>query len=1389
MSLIPPSEILAELSHADRVIAELKAVVGPYMNKAAFLSVVAATGLTAQDGRAWSAAKLNDSLQRLVLKRVLTVEGAIVPEWRAPLTLSLLARDGSAALLDAVRGASPKSWREQSRYQYWGSGSPASDTDLARAVRLMALANNGPEVERLIALAEAPVTREVYEPALAALLLEGCPADLGYVDALSPSLRDRVAAAQVELLVGLGQTDPSLDAMVEALADRDWDWATAPRLDSALLRLDLLAERPDGARLRLERVRQHDPVTALAAKATLTFLTEPAAASLPQFREALKQHRKAVGRRKITLPQEFAIFHLMALFAAGDASLHAEVSTLLDIMEETDFPMAMALAALLEVVTGRDDLAKERAGLFLSESTFPRRQYGRPREGPFRTAILTMALGVVDGSFAAEREVEDHAAIRRWGRNAPLAVRILAETHARRVKAPERWRSVLDQQGAGYPRAFLEIVPIRPSWERALERLHSVLAPPVQAKSDAAVQVRRLIFRFDAVSLDINAVEQTAKRGGWSAGRSVALKRLRERDAKLDYLTPEDQAPLSTIKVSNSYYVSEYEFDPVRGPLALIGHPRVFDAANPERQIELIAYPVELVVSEEGDQIRLDLSHRSAKAEVFVEPETPTRWRVIEVTPALVELGAILGPAGLTAPKAARERVIDLINMENPRLPVRSELAGAATAAAEGDGRPILQIAPDGGGFHIRAVVRPLGEAGPIYAPGIGSHSVLAPEGGAHRRINRDLKAETAALEAVAEACPALAPWRETDHDWRIGALDDALEVLQQLHAFAGALSLEWPQGAAIRPTRDVEAKAVSLNISSARDWFELTGQIRVDEDLVLDMADVLTRIAASRSRFVALDDGRYLALTEDLRRRLESFAAVTEAVKGGRRIGAAAAPAADDLLEAAGAVQADPRWTALIERMSSAQRFEPDLPAGLEAELRDYQLQGFKWLARLSRLGLGACLADDMGLGKTVQTIALLLNDMAKGPSLVIAPTSVCHNWMLEAQRFAPGLRVRILGAATDRAALIESLGPGDVLVASYGLLHTESDLLASRQFAVVVFDEAQNLKNAETRRAKASKLIKADFRLALSGTPVENRLEELWSLFDVVAPGLLGSREGFHRRFVAPVERGQGASARQALKTLVRPYLLRRTKAAVLQELPPRTEITLEIEPGPAERAFYEALRRQAVETLTGAEGAPGQKRMRILAEITRLRRAACHPALVDGETQLESAKLAAFLALVADLRANRHRALVFSQFTSHLDLVEAALRADGIAYVRLDGSTPAKARAQRVAAFQAGDGDLFLISLKAGGSGLNLTAADYVIHLDPWWNPAVEDQATDRAHRIGQTRPVTVYRLVVSDSIEEKILALHASKRALAADFLDGAESAGLLGEDELMALIRG
>jgi SNF2 family DNA or RNA helicase len=328
------------------------------------------------------------------------------------------------------------------------------------------------------------------------------------------------------------------------------------------------------------------------------------------------------------------------------------------------------------------------------------------------------------------------------------------------------------------------------------------------------------------------------------------------------------------------------------------------------------------------------------------------------------------------------------------------------------------------------------------------------------------------------------------------------------------------------------------------------------------------------------------------------------------------------------------------------------------------------------------------------------------------------------------------------------------------------------------------------QTKRSKAAMELKAEFRLITTGTPVENHLGELWTLFHFLNPGLLGSFKRFNENFAGPIERDQDTEARNRLRKLIRPFILRRLKNDVLQELPPKTEINLEVEMSGDELVLYEAQRIKALETISShdEEGA-GQQHLRILAEIMKLRRLCCNPALVLPDCNIASSKLKVFADTLEELLSNKHKALIFSQFVDHLKIIRQHLDSKGISYQYLDGSTPIKKRKDRINRFQNGEGDVFLISLKAGGAGLNLTAADYVIHMDPWWNPAVEDQASDRAHRIGQDRPVTVYRLVVKDSIEEQIVALHKEKRALADSLLEGTDSAGKVSAKELLGLLRG
>jgi len=436
------------------------------------------------------------------------------------------------------------------------------------------------------------------------------------------------------------------------------------------------------------------------------------------------------------------------------------------------------------------------------------------------------------------------------------------------------------------------------------------------------------------------------------------------------------------------------------------------------------------------------------------------------------------------------------------------------------------------------------------------------------------------------------------------------------------------------------------------------------------------------------------------------------------------------------------------------------------------------------------------MGLGKTLQALAVLLARAANGPALVVMPTSLIGNWRSEALRFAPALRVHAYGergSTSERAGVIAEMGRHDVLLVSYPMLQIDGEAFAGKLWATLVLDEAQAIKNAAAKRSQAVFALQATFRLAMSGTPIENRLGELWSVMRACNPGLLGTLPRFNERFANLIERQGDRNAQRTLKRLIAPFILRRTKAQVLADLPPRTELVLQVQGDDAEKARYEALRREALvagEKSLSGDGA-GQAHLNILAGLTRLRRAACDPRLVTPTLKRPGAKVTAFAELATELVANGHKALVFSQFVDFLALLREPLDAAGIAYQYLDGSTPAAERTRRVEAFQEGQGHLFLISLKAGGFGLNLTVADYVVIADPWWNPAAEDQASGRAHRIGQQRPVTVYRLVNAGTLEERILTLHQTKRELADSVLesDGQATATVPLARELLQLMRG
>jgi SNF2 family DNA or RNA helicase len=449
-------------------------------------------------------------------------------------------------------------------------------------------------------------------------------------------------------------------------------------------------------------------------------------------------------------------------------------------------------------------------------------------------------------------------------------------------------------------------------------------------------------------------------------------------------------------------------------------------------------------------------------------------------------------------------------------------------------------------------------------------------------------------------------------------------------------------------------------------------------------------------------------------------------------------------------------------------ERVEPmDPPTSFVGELRHYQRDGLGWLETLRRFGLGGCLADDMGLGKTVMVLALLdarrcaLAKSERLPSMVVVPRSLVFNWQEEARRFAPKLRiVDYTGPLRDASAI----GGGDLVLTTYGTLRRDAAALNGIEFDYAILDEAQAIKNAATASAKAARLLRARYRLALSGTPIENHLGELWSLFEFLNPGLLGSAKAFQR---ASSARTRDEANLGWLSRALRPFILRRTKEQVAPELPRRTEQTLVCELEGLQRKHYDELRAHYRQTLLAriARDGVNKSKMQILEALLRLRQAASHSGLIDpGRAHEPSAKFDVLIPRLLEVTDEGHKALVFSQFTSLLALLRPRLDAAGLTYEYLDGRT--RDRAARVQRFQSDPAcPLFLISLKAGGLGLNLTAAEYVFLLDPWWNPAVEAQAIDRAHRIGQSRHVFAYRLLARDTVEEKVAELQETKRELA------------------------
>ena len=907
---------------------------------------------------------------------------------------------------------------------------------------------------------------------------------------------------------------------------------------------------------------------------------------------------------------------------------------------------------------------------------------------------------------------------------------------------------------------------------RMTVRAASITVTPVLAGSRSAVPINDALGSFNMVSIDerplFRALARNTNRGQATTaelrGEDAAevLEMLSDRRVLLEPASME-------LRFANEALKPRIELDPVNGDTLRVRV--VFALESNKRRFALSSG----AWFEGTPGWQIDTTEGVARP--VSELVTPAWLQRLYRSPAMVQthedLPVLLGEyiplvaASLGAELPDLSSVADLVD-QKPRFELK----------ADGDlieARVRLYVRYEDQEFDVPPddIPSPLAVLPPKTGrgrPRVVRRDVGAEMSGVQALLNQNFEVSESGEELVASGDDAIAFWTqgigELPEEWDRFIPDDLVDV-----------------------TIREESVTAQMRVSSGVDWLNL--------DMAFTSGGAAVREEELRAclehgrRLVQLEDGTYAPVDpEKVGDVLTRMAEIYATAGMSEKLPLSQAGRVQDLLKMVENAKVSASAKTLFKKIENIDEI-PSVakPRTLKAELRPYQKDGYAWLVFLHELNSGGILADDMGLGKTVQTIALLL--WAKGKykrklNLVVAPTSVVPNWEREISKFAPSLKT-VVWQGPNRSQRAPDLEKADVMITSYALLRRDEELLQALDLRYVILDEAQHIKNPMSQTARSAKKLKSERRLALTGTPIENRLSELWSIFDFVSPGLLGQLKMFEERVARPIDRGDMETAHR-LRSTIKPFVMRRVKSDVAQDLPDKIEQEMIVPLAEEQAKLYKQILRQVRKSVLSEVEKKGisKSQIQILAALTRLRQVACDPRLMklpDTEFDADdSGKLGALREIIDEAIDGNHRVLVFSQFVTMLTYIREALDADGISYEYLDGST--KDRLDRVDRFNADPSvPVFLISLKAGGTGLNLTGADTVVHFDPWWNPAVEDQATDRAHRIGQTKNVNVYKLIAAGTVEEKILELSAKKRALVSNVLstEGSPLKGLTKAD--------
>ena len=937
--------------------------------------------------------------------------------------------------------------------------------------------------------------------------------------------------------------------------------------------------------------------------------------------------------------------------------------------------------------------------------------------------------------------------------------------------------------------SLLSRLEVKSLWQLRLETLIAENRT-AEGQTSETVQDTMLVYllRYGIV---VPILKRRLKNGSWSVGKELSIRELINLDVpSLDSI--DQRIKEGIFSWDYSIYIEKYLY-------LFVDCNHIYTGSNYDMQpVKIHKDNPHLIIDKRSDgsfsvSTNVIELQNGEKSSFFYKKNSETDYSIF--TPSEFEYKTykeIL--AQKSYPAEAESLLVQLITAIGGKTEIHSNMVAELDDIQRDDVPPQITlrvISAVYDRFQLAASVRASDTL--LFVPGKGNVTTIAEQDGKKVQLVRNLKKERECLKAVNEGFIE-AELFEEEEVWKPQSISDTLTLplpamlsfIQWCREHSDVCILEWADDCKIQFYPGISSSAAQISFNSKNNWFEVEGNIEISDGQVISLHRMLELMRQSgQQKYIRISDNEFVTLSNQLSRLLRRLDTVTTENRSHLQMAPAAVSLLGDLLDDTSLnIKGNEAMDSLRQRIEACSKKVPVVPKTLQAQLRDYQEEGFEWMSRLTAWGAGVCLADDMGLGKTVQTIALLLEQSENGASLIVAPSSVVPNWRNELQRFAPTLNLTVLNQSEDRTKDIKDAKAGDVVIITYGLLHIQQEDLIEREWNVVCLDEAHIIKNANTKMSKAAMQLKAQRKVILTGTPIQNHLAELWNLFQFINPGLLGSSEHFKKKFIQPIEGNNDKSRQSQLRRLISPFLLRRTKAEVIDELPAKNEIKLPVELSSEEMAMYEVRRRDTEEKLRENK----TDKMSMLAEITRLRQMACSCALVDEKWKLPSSKVLAFIDLAESLNDSGNRALVFSQFTSFFEEVKKMMDKAKLPYLYLDGSTPMAMREKLVKEFQTGKCPFFLISLKAGGLGLNLTGANYVIHLDPWWNPAIEQQATDRAYRIGQQQDVTVYRLISQHTIEEKILRLHKTKRNLSDSLLEGSDISHAMTQEELLELLQ-